>query len=165
MRQILLSFVTAALLTTLCGGQKQADTRIEKFTSPDGMMTAVVRSERTPEATNESRVELLTREGKVSAGRDYTSPDGEHGYGVTKAAWTPDSKFFVYSLESSGGHQAWHSPVWFFSRGDRRIFSLDSALNDSVSNAQFLVSAPDNVTVKLFFSKQTRTVALHELRR
>ena len=111
MKQILLSCLTAILLGTFSSGQERADTsRVEKFRSPDGMMVAVVRSKRAPEATGvESN--LLTQEGRVSTGRDYTSPDGEHGYGVTKAAWTPDSHFFVYSLESSGGHQAWHSPV------------------------------------------------------
>ena len=136
----------------------------EKFKSPDGMLVAVVLSRHALEATDESRIELQTQGGIVTARRDYTSEDGEHGYGVTKAEWTPDSQFFVYSLESSGGHQAWNSPVWFFSRKENKFLSLDYALNDGVANPEFQVSAPDRVTVELYFSKRTRTVALHRLR-
>jgi len=55
-------------------------------------------------------------------------------------------RYFVYSLESSGGHSAWHSPVQYFSRARNKIVSLDDALNDAVMNPQFLLSAPDNVT-------------------
>jgi hypothetical protein len=136
----------------------------QQFKSPDGTLIAVIRSMQVSEATAESRVELRTQEGHVLAKRNYASEDGEHGYGVTKASWTPDSQFFVYSLESSGGHSAWHSPVQFFSRKRNKIVSLDDALYDAVMNPQFLVSAPDHVTIELWFSKQTKTVALHLLR-
>jgi len=153
------------LSALLSGAQKQtAVFHTQKFRSPDGTLVAEVRSKRAPEATDESRIELRAQFGTVSAKRDYTSEDGEHGYGVTKAAWTPDSQFFVYSLESSGGHQAWHSPVWLFSRKENKFLSLDHALNDAVANPEFHVSAPDRVTVELYFSKHTRTVALHQLK-
>jgi len=75
----------------------------EKFESPDGAIVALVRFTKTVEATTESRVELRTHSGRVLSKHDYGSDDGEHGYGVTKAVWTLDSQFFVYSLESSGG--------------------------------------------------------------
>ncbi len=166
MRQTLVMAIVIVLFGVLCGAQKYTfPSHTENFKSPDGMLVAVVRSKHALEATDESRIELRTPAGIVSAKRDYTSEDGEHGYGVTKAAWTPDSQFFVYSLESSGGHQAWNSPVWFFSRKENKFLSLDHALNDAVSNPEFHISAPDRVTVELYFSKQTRTVALHRLRR
>lgn len=164
-RTLSLSFIII-VSTTLCAGQKRpVASHSEKYTSPDGAQVAIVRSQRVSEATDESRVELRTSAGTVSAKRDYTSPDGEHGYGVMKAAWTPDSQYLVYSLESSGGHQAWHTPVWVFSRKESKFLNLDRALQDSVSNPQFLVSAPDQVTVELHSSKQTRTVALRQLKR
>jgi len=164
-RIVSLSLIVIAS-TILCAGQKRpVASHSEKYSSPDGAQVAVVRSQRVSEATDESRLELRTSAGTVSAKRDYTSPDGEHGYGVTKAAWTPDSQYFVYSLESSGGHQSWHTPVWVFCRKESKFFNLDRALQDSVSNPQFLVSAPDKITVQLYFSKQTRTVALRQLKR
>lgn len=166
MKRILSLLFITIVSTILYAGQKRlVASHSEKYTSPDGTQVAVVRSGRVSEATDESRVELRTSAGTVSAKRDYTSPDGEHGYGVTKAAWTPDSQYFVYSLESSGGHQAWHTPVWVFSRKEGKFLNLDRALQDSVSNPQFLVSAPDRITVELYFSKQTRTVALRQLKR
>ncbi|SRR6266496_587429 len=165
MRQVLVLAIIIASFGTLGAAQKQpVASHTERFRSPDGKLVAVVRSKRVPEATDESRIELRTEGGIVSAKRDYSSEDGEHGYGVTKAEWTPDSQFFVYSLESSGGHQGWNSPVWFFSRKENKFLSLDHALNDAVADPTFSVSAPDRVTVQLYFSEQTRTVALHRLR-
>jgi hypothetical protein len=158
--------VTIVLISSLCAAQKQLILpREDKFQSPDKTIIALVRFTRTMDATNESRVELRTQNGRVLVKHDYGSEDGEHGYGVRKAAWTPDSQYFVYSLESSGGHSAWHSPVQFFSRARDKIVSLDDALNDAVTNPQFLVTAPDNVTVELWFSKQTKTVSLSHLPR
>lgn len=134
--------------------------RVEQYVSPDGSMIATVTSTSASEATKESRVELRTKSGKFVAQEKYLSEDGEQGYGVTKASWTPDSQFFVYSLESSGGHSPWHSPVQYFKRKQNKILSLDDALNDSVMDPQFTVAAPDKVSVSLWFSKQTLTVSL-----
>jgi hypothetical protein len=39
----------------------------------------------------------------------------------------------VYSLYNVGGHQPWHSPVFFFSTKRKKIYSLDQALNDSIA--------------------------------
>ena len=160
-----LGVISAVLLSALlCGAQKRTNSsQTEKFPSPDGTITAFVRSTKAPEATKESCIELRSQDGQVLAGRNYTSKDGEHGHGVTKAAWTPDSQFFVYSLESSGGHQAWHTPVQFFSRHKNKIVSLDDALRDAVTNPQFRVAAPDSVTVELRSSGQMKAIPLHDL--
>jgi len=146
----------------LCTAQTKSS-QTEKITSPDGTITALVRSTRAPQTTKESRIELRSQSGRLLASRNYASKDGEHGYGITKGAWTPDSQFFVYRLESSGGHQAWHTPVQFFSRHNKRIVSLDSTLRDAVINPQFLVSAPDSVAVQLKSSGQMKTVSLRGL--
>jgi hypothetical protein len=45
-------------------------------------------------------------EGAMLCVLDYSSEDGEHGFGLVKGQWTADSKYFVFSLRSSGGHQA-----------------------------------------------------------
>ena len=154
------------LIASFCNAQKQAHSlHTEEFPSPDRRVVAFVRSTKAPEATIESRVELRSENGRVLARFSYVSGDGEHGYGITKAAWTPNSRFFVYSLESSGGHQSWHTPIQFFSRSDNRVVRLDDVLKDAVSNPQFVISAPDRVTVELWFSKQTKTVSLGQLRK
>lgn len=60
----------------------------------------------------ESRIEFYTSEGQMLCSLDYSSEDGELGFGVVKAAWTPDpdNHFFVFSLTaraaiSHGTHQ------------------------------------------------------------
>ena len=136
---------------------------VDRVSSPDGKLIAVIRSSHVAEASDESRIELRTATGKLLTKRNLTSSDGEHGFGVTKAAWTPDSQFFVVSLASSGGHQGWHSPVQFFSRKNGQFLSLDDALHDAVTNPEFSVSAPDVVTVELYFSRQNKTVTLSKI--
>ena len=135
-----------------------------RYESPDKSIVAIVFPVGKPEVKGyESRVELRSKSGELLTQREYLSTDGQHGYSVYKAAWTPDSSFFVYSLVNSGGHQPWHSPVEFYTRSDEKIFSLDDALHDAATNPQFLMSAPDRVTVELWFSKTTRTVPLSAL--
>jgi hypothetical protein len=135
-----------------------------QYESPDKSIVAIVFPVGKPGAASyESRVELWSKSGRLLAQRDYSSADGQHGYSVGKTAWTPDSNFFVYALSSSGGHQPWHSPVEFFGRAQGRIFRLDDALHQTVTNPQFTVAPPDDVTVELWFSKTTRTFSLSAL--
>jgi len=138
--------------------------RPEHMISPDRSVFALIRYPMLSGTTTESRIQFTTIDGHVLAERSYVSEDGKHGYGIIRAAWTPDSQFFVYKLESSGDHEPWHNPVHFFSRKDNKFVELDPLLNDAVSNTQqFLVSPPDRVTVDLWYSKQTRTVSLGSL--
>jgi hypothetical protein len=50
----------------------------------------------------ESRVVIRTSKGDTLTSKDYASPRGFNGYYVVNAKWSPDSKFFVYSMSSSG---------------------------------------------------------------
>ena len=135
-----------------------------RYESPDKCIVAIVFPVGNPaHESYESRVEVRSKSGKVLAQRGYVSADGQHGYCVHKAAWTPDSNFFVYSMGSSGGHQPWHSPVDYYGRAQGKFRNLDDALHDAVANPQFSVAAPDRVTVRLWFSKATSTVSLSSL--
>jgi len=158
--------ILGVLFTTiLCHGQKSINqSQTESLISPDGTMTAIVRSIKTSETTKESRIEVRSKQGRTLASRSYMSKDGEHGQGIIKAAWTPDSQFFVYSLESSGGHQAWHTRIHFFSHNRNEIISLDDALKDAVINPQFVVSSAASIKVELQ-SNQTKTVSLYDITR
>ena len=156
------TLINACLALNLTSGQQV--NREQKYPSPDKAVIAVITSRKVPEATDESRVELISKSGKLLAKHDYFSEDGEHGFGVTKAEWTPDSKFFVYSLESSGGHQAWHSQVCYFSRKSQRILILDDELKDGVMNPKFKIEDPNTVVVELWFSKRVVDVSLSSMR-
>src|SRR5689334_8182660 len=49
----------------------------------------------------ESRIEFYSPQNQMLCALDYSSEDSEHGFGVVKAAWTPDNNYFVFSLTSS----------------------------------------------------------------
>lgn len=113
------------------------------FDSPDKALQAkVIPIGQRSFGGGESRIEIRGTNGRRIYSISYSSPDGEHGWNVVHAAWTPDSKFFVYSLQSSGGHQAWHSPIKFYCRLDNKLRSLDKRLGP-VTDPKFSIEAPD----------------------
>jgi hypothetical protein len=115
--------------------------------SPDDSLRAEIQSVRKkPGGAAESKIEILSKDGKQIWIVKYTSADGEHGFGVFKAAWTPDSQYFVYSLVSSGGHELGRSPIFFYDRRVERVRSFDEEVG-VVTDAKFSVSPPDVVEV------------------
>ena len=93
----------------------------------------------------ESRVAIQAGNRQQLCTMDYSSKDGQHGFSVAKAAWTPDSRFFVYSLISSGGHQPWHTPTRFYDRDQGVLRSLDDYFPEGISKADFLLVAPNTI--------------------
>jgi hypothetical protein len=138
----------------------------EKYESPDGSLRAEIQSIRkNPSGPAESKIEILSKEGKRIWIVKYTSSDGEHGFGVFKAAWTPDSQYFVYSLVSSGGYEPGRSPIFFYDWRVERVRSFDEEVG-VVVDADFSLSAPDVVEAKIRGDGQSKNVkiALSELR-
>jgi hypothetical protein len=136
--RILVQFLAIFLVTSLAYSAKQ-----EKYLSPDGRYRAFV-SALGGIRSGESMVVIKTKEGITIFSKSYGSEDGEHGYGVVQAAWTPNSTFFVYSLASSGGHSPWHTPIHYISVRDLKIRSLDDYIG-AVTQPQFEVRAPDTI--------------------
>jgi hypothetical protein len=140
----------SAILTLLCftifltgvayGGNE------EWYPSPDSKYQAFVISlPRASYGTGESEVIIKTKGGKALISKSYGSEDGEHGFGVEKAQWMPDSHFFVYSMSSSGGHQPWRSPVYFISVHDLKIRSIEDYIG-SPADPEFKLSSPDRIS-------------------
>jgi hypothetical protein len=50
-----------------------------------------------------------------------------------RGAWSPDSRFFVFNAQSSGGHQPWHWPAYVYSRRDNNLYSLDDVIGPVVA--------------------------------
>lgn len=140
----------------------------ERHASPDAAVEAIVSTAPPRGAgTGESKVTLRTRDGRVLAARRFVSPDGAHGYRVERAAWTPDSQFFVFSLASSGGHQPWRFPTYFFSRRDGRMRLLDDFVGP-VASPDFELRAPDILVLpgdgERTSAGSPLPIRLHELR-
>lgn len=127
-RMILIVAILAALMIPIFGKYRAAkqitpaisekEKQAKEFRSPDGKYLAIVIPlPKAPHGSGESKIEIHSKDAIVCSA-SYSSEDGEHGFGVERAAWSPDSKFFVYSMSSSGGHQAWHFPTYFISVHD-----------------------------------------------
>jgi hypothetical protein len=131
--------------------------KLEIYPSPDGTLRAVVYPadislDATPDM--ESRVVIRTSKGETLTSKDYSSPRGFNGYYVVNAKWSPDSKFFVYSMSSSGGHSPWQFPMAVYGRtavyGSEkdRIVGLSELINGNPTvSADFRFTGPHTVVV------------------
>jgi hypothetical protein len=134
--------------------------KAETFASPDESLRAEIQSARKKAGgAAESKIEILSKDGKRVWIVKYTSADGEHGFGVVKAAWTPDSQYFVYSLVSSGAHEADRSPTFFYDRKVERVRSFDEEVG-VVINADFSLSAPDFLEAAIRDKGETKTIKI-----
>jgi hypothetical protein len=163
-KKITIPLVLGSLLLTggLAYGNKQ-----QEYSSPDGKYIAyVIALPKAPYGSGESKIIIRTKKVKVLCSKNYGSEDGEHGFGVERAAWTPDSKFFIYSMSSSGGHQAWHFPIYFISTTDWKVRNLDDYVGP-ITDPGFVLSAPDTVKTvgrdKSTLDEATFEVRLSEL--
>ncbi|HEX3409514.1 MAG TPA: hypothetical protein VHS07_04505 [Candidatus Binataceae bacterium] len=141
------AIIALAVLPARAGEHGSPKRRV--YTSPDRQMRAVVLgvAPRPGAPRIESKVEIDRADHTPANTVDYSSPDGSHGYRVIKAHWTPDSQFFVYSMASSGGHQPWHSPIYFYSRKINKTQGIEQTLGKPVLDADFTLEAPATVTI------------------
>jgi hypothetical protein len=153
-RVIVLAFTlvapsAATVAQTREAGQPQMQPGGE-YPSPDGTLAARVLPIGEPgREWSESRIEIRARGGRLLRSVSFASSDKEHGQGVEYAAWTPDSKFFVFNTSSSGGHMPWRGPAYFYARGLNRFRSLDDYIGPGPCLA-FSVAAPDIVRINTY---------------
>jgi hypothetical protein len=93
--------------------------------APRGGLVAVIVGHRHAGVPGTEDVVLIRRGQAVICRKSFVSADGEHGFGILHAAWTPDGAYFVFGGELSGGHQPWHRPTYVYIRRTNRIVSLD----------------------------------------
>ncbi len=143
------------------------------ITSPDKTMIArIITADVLGSGNAESSIELRRSNGSLIGIKNFVSKDHEHGFSVVKAEWTYDSKFFVFSMISSGGHEPGHFPTFFYSRVDNKIHTLDHFVGIWVTNPEFFIQAPDILFVTVrdrlangeFADTLSKTVHLGKLR-
>jgi hypothetical protein len=145
------------------GGKKN----LKRFLSPDKTLVASILSIQSGAGT-ESKIELRTSSGTPVGGKSFMSKDHAHGFGVMKAAWTLDSRFFIFSTIGSGGHEAGHFPTFYYSRDDNKIHFLEPIVGGQIADPDFEIGYPDSVSILVANSVTTgrgqtaipRTVAL-----
>ena len=107
---------------------------------------------------SESQIDIR-KGGKLLRSHDFASEDGDHGYGVDGAHWTPDSQFFVCRMRSSGGHSPMYAPVVFWSRRTNRFYQL----KDFTADQTISISAPDKLSVDTWPAVNPATVWLENI--
>ena len=118
--------------------------------SPDEKFFArIITAPKVTPGAPEIMIEILDSHGKPVTKEDFTSEDGEHGLSIDRAEWTPDSQFFVFTTYSSGGHQAWQFPAFFFDRRDKKIHRFDDFLAP-IADGRFVLKSPDYVTITIW---------------
>jgi hypothetical protein len=112
-----------------------AEAQTAVHSSPDKSLRAIILpvGKKGYEGT-ESRIEIRSASGKTLRWKSFASYDGEHGMGVNHAEWTPNSLFFVFNVDSSGGHQPWCHATYFYSRSENRFYSLDNYIGPVTSD-------------------------------
>lgn len=154
--------VTLVMAATVLVGYAGSGVTPKEFKSPDGKLTAVVTpvDKKRGFEKYESRILILGRGGVKISRRDFSSEDGEHGYGVDGAQWTRDSQYFVCRMRNSGGHSPMYAPVVFWSRRTKHFYQL----NDYTADRIFSIAAPDKVNVDSWPELDPATVSLESVK-
>src|SRR5215813_977251 len=112
-----------------------AEAQTTAHLSPDKSLRAIIIpvGKKGYEGT-ESRIEIRSASGKTLRWKSFASYDGEHGMGLNHAEWTANSLFFVFNVDSSGGHQPWRRYTYFYSRSENRFYGLDDYIGPVTSD-------------------------------
>jgi hypothetical protein len=114
-----------------------------EFISPDKKTRFIVFNFVDKDIVLESRIRVLNRKGTVLFDTSFASKDHEHGFGVIQAEWTANSKFFVFGMNSSGGHQPWHFFTFAYSVSVNKLISIDKTVEPVTS--RFKLFPPDSL--------------------
>lgn len=157
------AIIAAALTTSLGAAIGKSKTEYKIYKAKDGSRVVIANKPK-EEATPESVVAFYTPDSRKVCSLDFSSGDGEHGFGVVKAAWTPDENYLVFSLTSSGGHQAWHTPTLFYSLRTKEVHSLDSYISAAgISKADFALKSPNTILTEVWKSESESVPAKFRL--
>lgn len=110
--------------------------------SPDGKLVAlsVVNAEQTG-----TRVAILTVD------RGIEKPFAQHFFTerlIAHIAWSPDSKFLLFTTTNTGGHSAWHYAAFVFSVPHSSFHKLDDDIGDVV-RPKFDFDAPNKALLTI----------------
>src|SRR5438552_14243494 len=94
--------------------------------SPDGKFMAQIMSKKAE--FTEDTVAIVSRESGSRVEFPMTSDSAWNGRYLLKSEWSPDSKFFVFSTFSSGGHSGWNFRTFVYSVDANKFVSVDEKI-------------------------------------
>lgn len=110
--------------------------------SPDRMFLAVLSSSISAiSGETSSFIVMKASSGVALHAEGYRLPDDPHGGKISSAAWTTDSRFFVYILENPKGPAPSTHPIFFWDSRDNQLISLDKHLGGITTG--FVLIGPD----------------------
>lgn len=123
-------------------------TSVKIFISPDTTRAARITTVQDSGGRNlESKIEFRRGRRDRLGYQNFISKNHETGFGILKAAWTFDSRFFVFSTMASGGREAGCFPTFFYSKDDNKVRSLDGAIKIKIADPEFFIDPPDIVWI------------------
>ena len=131
------------IITSLVEARNQRE-----FISPNKMTRAIVYSFADRGIILESRIRVLSRKGIVLFDTSFSSKDHEHGFCVVQAAWTANSKYFVFGMVSSGGHMPWQVFTFVFSIATKEFIEINKVVSPVTSS--FKLIPPDSLEATTF---------------
>ena len=129
-----------ALASSLTSAAKK---KVTIYASPDRKLGAEIMSVDFKGNGNESSVVIRRPDRKVVVAKNFLSKDHEHGLGVMKAAWTYDSRFFIFSTTASGGQLSGRFPTFIYVRAKNAILPLDPLVGMWITRPDFDLQAPN----------------------
>ena len=158
-----MKYVTLALLAPLvafaqanAAPNEQEPVGVWRSESSDGSYCCVIRrmpsnGERIWDSSfDNSRLMIFPFEDRkkdARLGELYFAFDVE-GRLPVKVKWTADSKFLVFTTESSGGHSPWHSTTYAFSVSAKKVVCVDDVIGPVVAS-DFKLEGPHTGTFKI----------------
>lgn len=82
----------------------------QEFVSPDKQHRASVIFD-----SGKSKVEILSSKGDLLATGHYSTTEKPFGNRLVHASWSPDSKYFIFSMEYTNIHPSWSCLTYFYS--------------------------------------------------
>jgi hypothetical protein len=113
--------------------------QLQSYKSPDGILRGEIT--RVSKSCPEDRLVIRKRDGALIYRKHFSSSDCEHGDNIVRGEWSPDSQFFVFNVESTGGHQSGHRPVFFYSRNENKLYRLENYIG-YIFAQDFTLEAP-----------------------
>lgn len=138
---LLLGFITTTLVFA---GPKQT---LKRYDSPDKLLMAIILTVNSDTLGPESSIEVRRADGGFIGKKSFFSKIHGEGFGVLKAHWSTDGKFFVFSMIASGGKSGGKFPTYFYSRIDNKIHVLDPFVGMWITDPEFELGFDDLVTV------------------
>jgi hypothetical protein len=120
------------------------ETEKKEIASPDGKFMAQILSKRAE--FTEDTVTVTSRESGSQAEFPMTSQGGGNGRYVLESEWSGDSKSFVFSTFSAGGHSGWNFKTVVYSVDTNKFVSVDEKVR-AVTDEDFQLLLPHTLQV------------------